>query len=199
MASTPGSYPRKSLLHRPGWALGLLLLVAALAVAACSKQGEEQPPATTSPSPESTAAAASVTPNPEIDQVDFSQVLAVQDLLELTGGRLLPQEIIFADLTGDGSDEAVVPISSGGTGGNIAYAVFGYRGGSLQELLVANPAAGRVMISIEDGMLVDTQPVYAPEDPLCCPSQLQHTYYRWDGSRFVVDHQETEKEPSAKP
>jgi hypothetical protein len=202
MASTPGGYPRKSLLHRPGWALGSLLLVGALAVAACGKQGEEQPSATTSPSPESTAtevAAASATPNPEIDQVDFSQVQAVKDLLEMTGGRLLPQEVIFADLTGDGSDEAVVPISSGGTGGNIAYAVFGYRAGYLQELLVANPAAGRVMISIEDGMLVDTQPVYAPEDPLCCPSQLQHTYYRWDGSRFVVDHQETEKEPSAKP
>jgi hypothetical protein len=180
----------------------LPLLVAALVLAACGKQEEEQPPVTTSPSPESTATAApvtTVTPNPEIDQVDFSQVPAVQALAEQTGGRLLPQEIIFADLTGDGSEEAVVPISSGGSGGNIAYAVFGYRGGDLQELLVANPAAGRVVIAIEDGMLVDTQPVYAPEDPLCCPSQLQHTYYRWDGSRFVVDHQETEKEPSAKP
>jgi hypothetical protein len=181
--------------------LGLLLLVAA-AAAACNNQEGEQPPGTASPSPESTAteaAAASATPNPEIDQVDFSEVPGVQALVEQTGGRLLPQEIIFADLTGDGSDEAVVPISSGGTGGNIAYAVFGYRAGSLQELLVANPATGRVMITIENGMLVDTQPVYAPEDPLCCPSQLQHTYYRWDGGRFVVDHQETEKEPSAKP
>jgi hypothetical protein len=201
MASAPGGYPRKSLVHRPAWALGLLLLVA-VAVAACNDQEGEQPPGTPSPSPESTATAAvaaSATPNPEIDQVDFSQVPGVQALVEQTGGRLLPQEIIFADLTGDGSDEAVVPISSGGTGGNIAYAVFGYRAGYLQELLVANPATGRVMITIEDGMLVDTQPVYAPEDPLCCPSQLQHTYYRWDGSKFVVDHQETEKEPSAKP
>jgi hypothetical protein len=182
----------------------LLLLGVALVVAACGT-GQEQEPGTTptsspaatsSPSPKPTATTVS---NPDISGVDFSQVPAVEDLLKNSGGRLLPQEIIFADLTGDGVDEAVVPISSGGTGGDVAYAVFGYRGGDLEKILVVKPEAGRVMVSVEDGVLVETQPVYAPEDPLCCPSQLRHTYYRWDGSELVVDHQETEKVPSAKP
>jgi hypothetical protein len=206
MAGLPGGYRRGSCLHRPGWAVGLLLLGVALAVAACGTGQEQGPEATAtsspaptsspSPSPKPTATTAS---NPDISGVDFSQVPAVEDLLQNSGGRLLPQEIIFADLTGDGVDEAVVPISSGGTGGDVAYAVFGYQGGELKNLLVVKPEAGRVTVSVEGGVLVETQPVYAPEDPLCCPSQLQHTYYRWDGSELIVDHQETEKVPSAKP
>jgi hypothetical protein len=202
MAGLPAVYRRGDPLRRGGWALGLLLLGVALVVAACGTGQEQEPQSTPSPSPspspkpESTATAVS---NPDIRDVDFSQVPAVQDLLNDSGGRLLPQDIIFADLTGDGVEEAVVPISSGGTGGNVAYAVFGYSGGDLKELLVVKPEAGRVMVAVEDGVLVETQPVYAPEDPLCCPSQLRHTYYRWDGSELVVDHEETEKVPSAKP
>jgi len=206
MPGLPGGCCKGSLLHRPGWALGLLLLGVALAVAACDTGQEQEPGATPtsslaptsspSPPPKPTATAVS---KPDISGVDFSQVPAVEDLLRSSGGRLLPQEIIFADLTGDGVDEAVVPISSGGSGGDVAYAVFGYRGGDLEEIMVVKPAAGRVMVSVGSGVLVETQPVYAPEDPLCCPSQLQHTYYRWDGSKLVVDHQETEKVPSAKP
>jgi len=208
MAGSPGGYRMGNWPHRPRWALGLLLLVAALVVAACNIGKNQEPGATptsvpvSSPSsvpseePEPTATAVA---NPDIQGVDFSQVPAVEELVADSGGRVLPQEIIFADLTGDGADEAVVPVSSGGSGGNVAYAVFGYRGGDLKELLVVKPEAGRVTVAVEDGMLVETQPVYAPEDPLCCPSQLRHTYYRWDGSELVVDHEKTETVPSAKP
>lgn len=173
----------------------LVLLIAGLVVAACG-QPDEEPEATSSPPPERTA---TVVPAPDIAEVDFSRVRAVEDLLEGSGGYLLPEEIIITDLTGDGAEEAVVPVSSGGTGGNIAYAVFGYRDGDLEEILQVKPEAGRVMVSVEDGVLVETQPIYGPEDPLCCPSQLRHTYYRWDGDEFVVDHEETETVPSAKP
>lgn len=210
MAGLPEGYRVGSLPHRPGWVLGLLLLVAALVVAACDIGQEQKPEATPSPmaspvsssSPSSSpepAATATIVVTLDIQAVDFSEVPAVQTLLEDSGGRLLPQETIFADLTGDGAEEAVVPISSGGSGGNVAYAVFGYRGGDLKELLAVTPAAGRVTVVVEDGVLVDTQPVYAPEDPLCCPSQLLHTYYRWNGSELVVDHETTETVPSAKP
>jgi len=199
MAGLPGGYRRGSLLLRSGWALGLLLLGAALVLAACGKQEEEEPEVTPSPPLEQTATVETVTPSPEIQDVDFSQVPAVEDLLAASGSRLAPDQIIFADLTGDGVDEAVVPISTGGSAGNFAYAVFGYQEGDLEELLVAKPEAGRVTVSVEDGVLVETQPIYAPEDPFCCPSQLHHIYYRWDGGELVVDYEITEKVPSAKP
>jgi hypothetical protein len=172
-----------------------LLLVAAVVLAGCGQKSNETE-STPTPTPEPTATAEAA---PDISGVDFSQVPAVESLLADSGGRLLPEQIIFADLTGDGVDEAVVPISSGGTGGDIAYAVFTDRGGHLEELLQVKPEAGRVAAAVEDGVLVETQPVYAPEDPLCCPSQLRRTYYRWDGADLVVDHQETETVPSAKP
>ena len=199
MAGLPGGCRMGSLLRRPGWALGLLLLMLALVLAACGEQDDEETEVTPSPPPEETATVEAVTPSPEIQDVDFSQVPAVKDLLAESGGGLRPEEIVFADLTGDGVDEAVVPISSGGSGGDVAYAVFGYQGGDLEELLAVKPEAGRVTVSVEDGVLVETQPIYAPEDPFCCPSQLLHRYYRWDGGELVVDHEITEKVPSAKP
>jgi len=202
VAGFRGSYRSGGYCWLPGWASGLvLLLVAGLVLSACGwleEEGEEGvPEATSSPLPEPTAT--TVPPAPDIDEVDFSQVPAVEDLVEDTGGSLLPDEVILADLTGDGVEEAVVPVSSGGTGGDIAYAILGYRDGDLEEILAVKPEAGRVMVSVEDGILVETQPVYAPEDPLCCPSELRHTYYRWEGEELVVDHEETETVPSAKP
>jgi hypothetical protein len=172
-----------------------LLLVTALLIAGCGEKDNAKE-STPSPilEPTVTAEAAS-----DISGVDFSQVPAVETLLEDSGGRLVPEEIVFADLTGDGVDEAVVPISSGGSGGDIAYSVFSERGGNLEELLQVKPEAGRVTAAVEDGVLVETQPVYAPEDPLCCPSQLRRTYYRWDGEELVVDREVTESAPSAKP
>jgi hypothetical protein len=199
MTGFPGRCRRGGLLPRWKRALGLLLLWAALVAAACGTQEAGEPRATPSPAPEATATAEAATPSSDIQGVEFSQVPAVQDLESQTGGSVLPQDIIFADLTGDGVDEAVVPISSGGSGGDIAYAVFRYQGGDLEELLAVKAEAGRVTVSVQGGALVDTQPVYGPEDPLCCPSELRHTYYRWDGGKLVVDHETTETVPSAKP
>jgi hypothetical protein len=186
---------RRAFRARLSAALLPLLLATAVLIAGCGEKADETQ-STPSPVLEPTATAEAAS---DISTVDFSQVPAVESLLEDSGGQLLPQETIFADLTGDGVDEAVVPISSGGTGGDIAYAVFADHGGDLKELLQVKPEAGRVTAAVQDGVLVDTQPVYAPEDPLCCPSQLKHTFYRWDGEELIVDREETETVPSAKP
>src|SRR4051812_8388046 len=50
---------------------------------------------------------------PEIDKA----------LRQLGSGTVAVNEITFVDLTGDGIEEAVVPVSSEGTVGNIAYLV----------------------------------------------------------------------------
>ena len=169
----------------------LLAALLLLAAAACGQGQEEEGPA-----PTATELAAPT----DIRQVDFAQVEEVRKLIDrLGGGEVVPAEVIFADLTGDGSDEAVVPISSGGSGGHLAFAVFGYRDGELTALLTVRPESGRVAASVEEGLLKQTQPVYGPEDPLCCPGQLQNTYYRWDGRELVVDRAETVDNPTAKP
>jgi hypothetical protein len=71
-----------------------------------------------------------------IRQVDFAQELDIQSLLRvlpLAGGPTPPavqgDRIVFGDLTGDGVEEAVVPIFAGSNIGDIAYFVYGYQNG----------------------------------------------------------------------
>jgi hypothetical protein len=172
-------------------ALAAPLLLVALLIGACgSGAGEEGAPSPT-PSPVATAETYE-----DIQDVDFARAPEVKDLLA-GGGEILPETVVYADLTDDGQDEAVVPISSGGTAGDIAFAVFTLHDGVLDELLARAP--GQVAVAVEDGQLIETQPIYGPNDPNCCPSQLKNIYYRWDGHALVVDYEETIDQPQPKP
>jgi hypothetical protein len=87
----------------------------------------------------------------------------------------------------------VVPITSGGTLGNIAYVVLTLRSGKAQQILTRRldrGSAGGLMMSLQDGKLVETTAVYGAEDPLCCPSTLKLTTFRWDGSQLQVEREE---------
>jgi hypothetical protein len=130
---------------------------------------------------------------PDIHQEDFGQQQGLQDFLTSSGGELLLETITYADLTGDSAEEAVVPVSSGGEGGDIAVFVYGYVDGAITELLRALPEeASNIVAGVENGQLLTTEPVYGPGDPLCCPSQLRHRSYRWDGSALIMDSEAVE-------
>jgi hypothetical protein len=173
--------------------IAALTAVLLLALAAACGQGQEDE------EPAPTATFAPVTA-PDIFRIDFTQVEEVGKLIDrLGGGEILEEQVIFSDLTGNGELEAVVPISSGGSAGNVAYAVFAYDDGELTALLSVRPESGSVAVAVEGGVLKETQPLFGPEDPLCCPAQLQNTYYRWDGQELVVERQEVIDNPTAKP
>src|SRR3989304_5033614 len=115
MRTTPPSKGRS--LRLPG--IGILAFLLMAAAVSCGQGEKEQGPA-----PTAAGTAASL----DIRQVDLSQVEAVRKLIDRLGaGEVVPAEVLFADLTEDGREEAVVPIFSGGTGGHLAYAVFGYQ------------------------------------------------------------------------
>ncbi|MEE8347773.1 MAG: hypothetical protein V3S20_10525 [Dehalococcoidia bacterium] len=116
----------------------------------------------------------------------------LSEYLLTTGGVTDPTRIIYGDLTGSGAEEAVVPVSSGGEGGDIAVFVFGYIDGEIAELLKAEPAETSIVASIQGGQLMTTEGIFAPGDPMNFPSQLLHRYYAWDGAAFVVDREEQE-------
>lgn len=143
----------------------------------------------TAPPAEPTSTATS-TPVPDIRDEDLTALPDFQDFLASSGGQVDPERIIYVDLTEDGVEEAVVPVSSGGEGGDIAVSVFGYGPGGLQELLRVLPEdASQIALDEEstlEGQLVTEEPVYAQGDPFCCPSQLLIRTYRWDGSELVV-------------
>ncbi|HUS82300.1 MAG TPA: hypothetical protein VM013_03470 [Dehalococcoidia bacterium] len=179
-------------------AAGLLAsaLAVALALAAGCSDGDngEKPTAT----PQRATASPAVTPSPlpDLRTLDLSTQPEVRDLAERLGGQVSAEEVIYADLTGDGRDDAVVPISSGGTQGDLGFIVLGYVGGELKALLTEAPREGGVRVAVSGGSLVESLPVYAGGDLPGFPSKIKSVYYAWKDGSLVVDHEEVIDNPS---
>jgi hypothetical protein len=186
---------RSSVLRRPTVFsfLTLLAVTAATLVLACA------PSSTTDSTP---------TPRPSqtIRLVNFNTDPAVQNVIrQLGSGEVAVSEIVFSDLTGDGADEAIVPITSGGTAGNIAYVVLTPKRGSPGETSVIltrrleRGSAGGLKLAVDTAngrpVLVETGAEYGAEDPFCCPTVLRRTTFRWDGSQLQVEREDKTNAP----
>ena len=121
----------------------------------------------------------------------------MRDLVASTDGAYVQTGVIYADLTGDGVDEAVVPISSGGTLGDVAFIVLALSGAGTKTLLKDRPSGvgGGLSVAVVGGQLVMTLPVYGPNDPNCCPSALSKKTYVWNGSGFTTQSVTTDANP----
>ncbi len=200
----------------------LVPLAAALSLVACSSAGPKTaarpaatfaavtftptpsptpsptPPPSPTPSPTS-APTPSPTPSPTaaaalIRATDWSRVVAEALHLDGASGSVNPADVRYADLTGDGVEEAIVPVQGNGNAGTIGYYVFGLKDGQLVRLL-ARRGEG-IGVSVEDGGLVETIPDYAPGDPRCCPSRLRRTVYGWTGSALAPERSEVVSNPN---
>jgi hypothetical protein len=170
-----------------------LLAIALLPLTACGSG--DTPSDTSSPKP----------PSADLDairSIDFSQDPTTQDLLARVGsGRVAREAVLFADLTGDQKEEAVVPITSDGTLGNVAYIVLTMSSGKPSAILTRTmdrTAGSGLRMAVDAGKLKELVGVMGPSDPLCCPSELRTTTFRWDGSKLQVDGETTAKQPSSK-
>lgn len=178
----------------------LVLSIAAAAFAACGGGGG---PTTATPAQSAPAGTAAATPGATatsslgIRTLDLSKVADVQGVIAATGGQYAQPGVIYADLTGDGVDDAIVPISSGGTMGDIAFLVLAPSGGATKTLLKEIPlgGSGGLSVAVVDGQIVMTQPIYGPNDPNCCPSALRKTTYVWNGASFAVQSLKTDVNP----
>jgi len=137
-----------------------------------------------------------------IRKVDIEKVDAVQTLLQRLGsGAIAAEEIVYADLTGDLREEAIVPVTSQGTLGNIAYAVLTLKSGKPEVILTRtldrSVAGSGLKMEVRDGVLYETAGLYGDEDPLCCPSQLRLTRFHWDGSLLQVEREERLSQPAS--
>ena len=94
--------------------------------------------------------------------------------------------LICHDLTRDGDDEMAVTIFSGGTAGDIAWAVFGRSNGKW-VLVFKRLDLYKIGLFTLGGDLADSQPVYRKNDPNCCPTGgFDHRRYHWNGTQFVL-------------
>jgi hypothetical protein len=164
----------------------------ALYIAACGTGGVERAEDQVS-TPADTAS---------IRQLDLTAAPATQSLLrQLASGAVDEAGTIYADLTGDLREEAVVPVTSQGTLGNVAYIVLWLDAGKPEPILTRTldrSAQNGLMMSVQDGILLESAGVYGDDDPFCCPSLLRVTSFRWDGALLQVEREERVAQPSAK-
>ncbi|RJQ47438.1 MAG: hypothetical protein C4534_00995 [Gaiellales bacterium] len=93
------------------------------------------------------------------------------------------EDVIYADLDGDGQEDALVLVRHEGSGGYLDYYVYKADGTALRLLFEKTGVdQGRVELASIPRSFVETSAVYAPEDPVCCPSRLQLITYTWSSS-----------------
>ena len=119
-------------------------------------------------------------------------------LLGDTAQRIDPasaDEMICFDFTRDGRLDLAVSFASGGTAGDIGFAVFRR---SPSGWKVALTGSGyKLGLARLRGDLVHTQPIYRKNDPNCCPTGgFDHVRYHWNGAKFVVARSWHTKTPS---
>ena len=167
--------------RRPIAGVALILATLALAlIAACDAGAPEPESRPTVPASASPAAPAAGS----LREFDFESEAFVAELLARAGGgEVHAERVQLEDLTGDGREEAVVVVESGGTAGDIGVAVYGWVEGE-PALLFFRPLAGHVEVRL--GLVVIQEGVYAAGEPRCCPSRLREFVYGWREGEFAL-------------
>ena len=114
-------------------------------------------------------------------------------------GGFVDPTILFADLTGDGKEDAVVLVDSGGSAGRVALYVFSSGTGKDLQVVYRNQRLYRAAAAVNSGpSLAYTVPLYNTGDELCCPSAYRETTLKWSAKRkrFGVAARRTVPPPS---
>jgi hypothetical protein len=94
-------------------------------------------------------------------------------------------QVLCFDFTRDGRTDLAVTIASGGTAGDIGFAVF--RATAHGWRVALTHGGYKIGLYRLGGDLADSRPVYRKDDPNCCPTGgFDHVRYHWNGTRFVV-------------
>jgi hypothetical protein len=90
--------------------------------------------------------------------------------------------VVCFDLTRDGRMDLALTVFSGGTAGDVGWAVFvGTATGYRLSLVRTGYKLGLFRVGAD---LVESQPVYRNGDPNCCPTGgFDHRRWRWSPSR----------------
>ena len=127
---------------------------------------------------------------------------AIKQLLR--GGGFVDKSIRFVDLTGDGKDDAIIRVHSGGAPGVVAVYVFSTdtgEDGSELEPVFASEKLLRASTHVKDGVASYRYARFGPGDELCCPRAIGVATLGWEGKRhrFTVSKRTTIPGPTPTP
>ena len=113
-------------------------------------------------------------------------------------GYLMGEPPILFDLDGDGREEAIFPLYSGGTAGDTGLLVFTAGAPGTPRFLTSR-SGYKMYARVEDGRFVIGQPVYGPWEPNCCPGGIETSSLRLSGADWIVDSSVVSGVLSARP
>lgn len=114
-------------------------------------------------------------------QKDTKTIAAIRAALK-SGAAVVDPATQYADLTGDGKQDAIVRVHSAGAAGVIAVYVFATDGsskGTLRVLFRSQSLYRALTEETDDHQLQIDQPKYAAGDDLCCPGSITRRRYRF--------------------
>lgn len=180
----------------------LTLAAIGLLLAACGGNDD----ATSTPTPTATSTATpTITPTgtssagiATVEEIDFTDASVIGPLIDhFGGGEVDPNRIQYVDLTRDGTDDAFVPVESGGTAGDLGAALLTIEDGEPQVAGYIE-TGGRIEVRFPEvggGIVVTTEGVWEPGDAECCPSQLWESTYEYEGGEFVLKDEQVVDNP----
>lgn len=142
-----------------------------------------------------TTTVASAHPDPPCSRVAATKAVVNSTLpkrwKDAVRGKYGPYEGIGSltcgkDLTADHVADMALTFSSGGTAGDVAWAVF-RRASGVWKLALTRLDVYKLRLDVLFGDPIETVPVYKRDDANCCPTGgYDHTRWHWNGKRFVV-------------
>ena len=93
-------------------------------------------------------------------------------------------DVGFADLTGDGKQDAIAAVESGGAAGAVAIYVFSVDGAADGRLraIYRSQKLYRALVRTDGATLLLRTPAYAAGDEVCCPGQMLERTLTWSGT-----------------
>lgn len=99
------------------------------------------------------------------------------------GYALLGERILYLDMSGDGQEEAVISLFSGGTAGNTGALI--YAAVNNAPMLVDSLAGYKFGAVAEGNLLVARTPIYAGWEPNCCYSGMLEEHLRLQNDKLM--------------
>lgn len=130
------------------------------------------------------AAAAAATGPGDIQQVDFSQMLAPD-----IGENQVIEGVLLLDVDGNGSQEALLLVRGPGERRPLDWYLFGLENNTAVRLY-ERLAVAQGEIRIDGPRIVEQEAEYQQGDADCCPSQAVTNYYVWKNENLQLSKTE---------
>ncbi|MFA5801665.1 MAG: hypothetical protein WC911_04225 [Thermoleophilia bacterium] len=129
---------------------------------------------------DSAGAVSSDAADKDIRQADFAALLADEH-----ASAQGVENKLFMDIDSDGAQEALLLVRGDGENRPLDLYLYKVKDGRA-EVIFRETGVAQGEATFQGPRLVVTEGVYAPGDPLCCPSSIKLTYYVFKDGALVV-------------